>query len=120
MPSTRPSAADGTLSISFSRKSSAAADRLPTPRAASSAFSARRCRTSAAIETQNPVMASSAAATASASSACCGAAASGSAVTVAASAAVLITAEPGGSARDSPGGTVPSAVASHHSVTGSG
>ena len=59
---------------------------LVTPSAASSAFSPRRCRTLAAMDTQKPVIASSAAAAAMASSACCGAADSGSPAVAAASA----------------------------------
>ena len=120
VPRTTPSTAAGTLSSSFSRHSCSAAERWLTPSAASSAFSARRCRTFAAIDTQNPVIASSAAATASASSACCGVADSGSPVSSAVAAAEPVTALPGGSAPDKPGGIWWSAVVSHHSVTLSG
>ena len=105
VPSSRPRAADGTDSSSFSVNSWAAADRWVTPSAASSAFSARRCRTLAAIETQKPVIASSAAAAAMASSACCGAADSGSPAVAAPSAAALVTDAPGGSAAVSAAGT---------------
>ena len=98
-PRTSPATADGTLSMSFSRHSCAAAARGGTPSAASSAFSARRWRTPAAMLTQNPVMASTAAATATASSPCCGTVDSGSASSPAAIPLALVTAEPGGSAR---------------------
>src|ERR1700744_4370233 len=84
------------------------------------AFSARRCRTSAVIEPQNPEIASSAAAMAMASSACCGAAESGSATVAAVSAARLVTVAPGGSARVRDAGTRPPTVASHHCVTATG
>ena len=66
--------------------------------------------------TQKPVMASAAAATATASSACCGTVDSGLPSSPAASPAVLVTAEPGGNAASSPGGT-PAGAASHHCVT---
>jgi hypothetical protein len=97
-----------------------AAERWLTPSAASRAFSARRCLTLAAIETQKPEMASSAAATAMASSACWGTADSGSATAAAASAALLVTVAPGGSARARDAGTWPPSVASHHWVTATG
>ena len=120
-PSTRPASADGTLSMSFSRQSCPAAARGATPSAASSAVSARRCRTPAAMLTQKPVIASTAAAMATASSPCCGTVDSGSASSPDAIPLLLVTAEPGGSRPARPGGTPERpAVASHHWVTGAG
>jgi hypothetical protein len=106
--------------MNFSRHSCAAAARGTTPRAASSAFSARRCCTPAAIDTQNPVLASSSAAIATPSRACCGTSDSGSFSRPLASAVWLITALPPGRPAVRPGGTPPSLVASHHWVTGAG
>ena len=110
--------------MSFSRQSWPAAARGATPSAASSAFSARRCRTPAAMPTQKPVMASTAAATVTASSPCCGTVDSGSASSAAVVPLALVTADPGGTRRDSAdGGAGPGAgpgVASHHWVTGAG
>ena len=105
--------------MSFSRQSWPAAARGGTPSAASSAFSARRCRTPAAILTQKPVMASTAAAMATASSACCGTVDSGSLSSAAATPVVLVMAEPGGrsAARPARSPKAPD-VASHHCVTG--
>ena len=122
-PRTRPASADGTLSMSFSRQSWPAAARGATPSAASSAFSARRCRTPAAMLTQKPVMASTAAAMVIASSPCCGSVDSGSASSAAVVPLALVTADPGGTRRGRPGGAGPGArpgVASHHCVTGAG
>jgi hypothetical protein len=64
--------------------------------------------------------ASSAAATVIASIACCGAAESGSASAAPASAAALLMVAPDGNTRVRDVGTWPSAVASHHCVTGTG
>ena len=118
-PSIRPATADGRLSMSFSRHSCPAAERGGTPSAASSAFSARRWRTPAAMLTQKPVMASTAAAMATTSSACCGTVDSGSLSNPAATPAALVMSDPGGRSPASPAGTAdgplaPPEVASHH------
>ena len=103
-PSTRPATADGRLSMSFSRHSWPAAARGGTPSAASSAFSARRWRTPAAMLTQKPVMASTAAAMATTSSACCGTVDSGSLSNPVATPAADVMSDPGGRSAASPAG----------------
>ena len=75
----------------------AAADRWATPSAASRAFSARRCRTFAAMETQKPVIGQQRRGRGQGQQRLLRGRGSGSPVVAAASAAVLVT-EPGGSA----------------------